>query len=189
MIVMIRLGTLLLLVLAAVSSPARADITRSCSANVYVFVADNKPTESELLADITGQGSCAGKHKANECRSRARSAINACLKDMWNGRQANAIPASCNNLVAGSSRSGAKLQYAGIAVIAEPNRLMARAALAACCRLRPQAGKLSISITGRISGDRNCAAHNVGKDRYQEEYGFPRYEMSCSAWRAQGICG
>jgi hypothetical protein len=154
-----------------------------------VTVIDNKPNATEELADIEGRGSCSGKLKANECRSRARSAINACLQDVWAGRQVNAIPGSCNNLLAGSSRTGAKLQYEGIAIIAEPNRLMARAAVSVCCRLRPQSDKLKIQIGGRITGDKNCAAHKIGKDSFQEEYGFPHYDMSCSAWRAKGICG
>jgi hypothetical protein len=171
------------------ASPASADISRSCRANVVVTVIDNKLDKTESLADIEGRGSCSGKHKANECRSRARGALNTCLKDLWAGRQSNAIPASCKNMVEGSSRTGARLQYQGIVIIAEPNRLMARAAVSACCRMRPQAAKLTVQVGGRISGDKKCAAHKIGKDSYQEEYGFPNYEMNCSAWRAQGICG
>lgn len=181
------LGILLAALLSV--SPAAADITRSCKASVDAYVVDNGAERFDALGEVIGQGSCSSKLKANECRSRARSAVDACLRDMWSGRQANAIPASCRSLVTGSSRTGARLQYYGITTIAEPNRLMARVAATACCKLRPQAGKLTVQINGRITGDRNCAASKIGKDLYQDDYGFPRYDMNCAAWRAQGICG
>lgn len=168
--------------------PASADITRTCKASIDVYVNNNGPNWSVSLGEVIGQGSCSGKLKANECRSRARSALDACLRDLWAGRQVNAIPASCRSLVAGSSRSGARLQYDGITTIAEPNRLMARVAASTCCR-QPRPDKLTVQVNGRITGDKNCAATKIGKDRFQDEYGFPKYDMNCAAWRAQGICG
>jgi hypothetical protein len=72
---------------------------------------------------------------------------------------------------------------------AEPNRLTARAAYAVCCRMQPHATKLTIVFEGRINGDKKCASHKIGKDNYQDEYGFPPYEMDCAAWRRRGICG
>ena len=175
--------------LALSAVPAAADITRGCGASVDVAVISPGPLSVENLGEIEGRGSCKNKANANDCRERARAALLKCRNDMWANRHANSIPSSCNSLVSGSGRSGAKLTYAGIAPISEPNRLMARAALSACCRLRPNKDKLSIQIAGRINGDKKCAAHKIGNDRYQEEYGFPRYEMSCKAWREKGICG
>ena len=174
------------LVLAAI--PAYADITRSCSASVDLWIDDSKGNKAAELGTIEGRGSCQSKLHANDCRARARGEIDQCRHDMWANRQANSIPASCKTLVSNSSRSGARLTYAGIALF-EPNRLMARAALAACCRMRPNSDKLTIQIGGRIVGDKKCAATKIGNDRYQEEYAFPRYEMSCKAWRDQGLCG
>lgn len=175
-----------LLVLAL---PVQADITRSCSASLDVYVLDKKPNAYMNLASIEGRGSCDNKLRANDCRERARREIDRCRNDLWAGRHSNGIPASCDSLVDGSSRAGAKLQYDGIFLIAQPKRLTARGAYAVCCQLRPNAGKLSIAFEGRISGDQKCAANRIGPDRYQEEYGFPKYEMNCSEWRAQGICG
>ena len=175
-----------LLVLAL---PVQADITRSCSASVDVYVLDKQPTASMNRATIHGRGSCDSTLHANECRERARREIDRCRSDLWAGRHANGIPASCDSLVEGSSRAGAKLQYDGIFLIAQPKRLTARGAFAVCCQLRPKADKLSIAFEGRINGDQKCAATRIGPDSYQEEHGFPKYEMNCSEWRAQGICG
>ena len=177
------------LALALGVSSSAADITRGCTASVNVVVIAPGPMSWDDLGAIEGRGSCKNTLQANDCRARARSALDACRKDMWANRQTNAIPYSCTSLVANSSRAGAKLTYAGIAAIAEPNRLMARAARSACCKLRPNSDKISIQIEGAIVGDKKCAANKVGNDRYQEEYAFPRYEMSCKAWRDQGICG
>jgi len=176
-----------LLVLGA--APARADITRGCSASLDVFVMDGKPKAAYGLGSIEGRGGCKNKAHANDCRARARAEIDRCRADLWKGRQVNAIPGSCNNLVQGSGRSGAKLQYDGIYTIAEPNRLTARAARIVCCTVRPNADKLKISFEGRINGDKKCASTKIGKDNYQDEYGLGQYDMSCKAWRAQGICG
>jgi hypothetical protein len=179
----------MVLVLAAAVAPAAADITRGCSASLDVYVVDGSLSSADQLGTIEGRGGCSNKAHANDCRARARAEIDRCRNDLWNGRQVNAIPASCRSIVQGSSRSGAKLSYDGILVYSEPNRLMARAARAACCQLRPNADKLNIQIGGRITGDKKCASTKIGKDNYQDEYGYPKYEMSCKAWRAKGICG
>lgn len=175
--------------LAILAMPAQADITRSCSASVGVYVLDNKPNAYMGLATIQGRGSCNNKLHANECRERARREIDRCRADLWAGRHANSIPASCNSIVDGSSRAGARLAYDGIFIFAQSNRLTARGAFAACCQLRPKADKLTIAFEGRINGDQKCAANRIGPDSYQEEYGFPKYEMNCAEWRAQGVCG
>ncbi len=169
--------------------PAKADITRSCSASLDVYISDNQPNPGMNLATIEGRGSCKNKFNADDCRQRARAEIDRCRADLWAGRHSNAIPASCNTLVEGSSRSGAKLQYDGIYLIEQPQRLTARGASAVCCKLRPKADKLVITFEGRISGDQKCAAHKIGPDKYQEEYGYPKYNMHCAEWRKQGICG
>lgn len=44
-------------------------------------------------------------------------------------------------------------------------------------------------VEGRINGDQKCAAHKIGPDKFQEEYGYPKYDMNCAEWRKQGICG
>lgn len=175
--------------LLALALPAQADITRSCSASLDVYVLDKKPNAYMNLATIEGRGSCSNKLHANECREQARREIDRCRGDLWAGRHANGIPASCDSLVEGSSRAGAKLQYDGIFLIAQPKRLTARGARAVCCQLRPNADKLLVAFEGRINGDQKCAANRIGPDSFQEEYGFPKYEMNCSEWRAQGICG
>lgn len=177
----------LLLALAA-SQPAVAEITRSCTASVIVATFD-KPLALKTLATIDAQGSCKNKLHANDCRERARRELDRCRADMWAGRHTNAVPASCNNLVAGSSRGGAKLQYEGIMVIDEPQRLTARGAFVTCCQLRPKADNVTVSFEGRISGDEKCGSARVGKDNYQDEFGYGKYEMNCKAWREKGICG
>lgn len=184
-----RLLQALSLLVIATSGAAQAEITRGCSASVDVYVSDNKPNPWTNLATIEGRGSCKNKLNANDCRQRARAEIDRCRADMWAGRHSNAIPASCNNLVEGSSRSGAKLQYDGIFLIEQPQRLTARGAYAVCCKLRPNADKLVITFEGRITGDQKCAASKIGPDKYQEEFGYPKYDMNCAAWRKQGICG
>lgn len=171
------------------SLSAQADITRGCTASLEVFVVDNKPNPAMGLASIEGRGSCDNKLHANECRARARREIDRCRADLWAGRHANAIPASCRSVVEGSSRSGAKLEYDGIFIIAQPQRLTARGAHAVCCKLRPNADKLVVQFSGRINGDEKCASTKIGKDSFQEEFGYPKYDMNCGEWRKQGICG
>lgn len=183
------MSCVLCLPLLAASLPAHADITRACSASVEVYVADRLPPALATLGTIEARGSCKNKLNANECRAQAREQIDRCRAQLWDYRHRNEIPVACNTLVEGSSRAGARLDYLGIQVHAEPKRLTARAAAEVCCRMRPKADRVMVSFGGRINGDEKCAAHNIGKDRFQEEFGWGNYDMNCGEWRAKGICG
>jgi hypothetical protein len=167
---------------------ASADITRNCFAGIDVSIIDEGPNWSRRLGNIVGQGSCNNVLQANTCRSRARQAVGECVQAMWQGRQVNAIPAACKNLVSGSSRSGAKLTYDGIMVINEPNRLSARTARLVCCQARPDSDKVKLFFSGVLTGDEKCAKHKVGNNQYQEEFDLGHYDMNCDSWRDAGIC-
>ncbi len=167
---------------------SQAEITRSCRASLNIFVADGKPNAYYNLANVEGRGSCSNL-RPNQCRERARGQVNQCLSASWSNRHQDSIPGTCKTLVGGSSRSGAKLQYQGIFPIAQDERLTARAAFAACCIMRPNAANLTLEFGGAIQGDEKCAKYKIGNNLYQEEYAFSQYQMDCSAWRAQGICG
>jgi hypothetical protein len=170
------------------SLPVKADITRSCTGSLDVSVNDKLPNAWTNLASFEGSASCKNKLHANDCRRSARAEIDRCMSDLWTGRNSNAIPASCNNPV-GGSRSGVKLEYDGILLIKQPQRLIARGAYQVCCKLRPKADKLVMHFDGRIVGDEKCAATKTGKDRYQDEFSLPEYNLNCTEWRKQGICG
>ena len=185
-----RSACLLLLPLLVASFPALADITRGCSASVGVFVMDKKADPYTILGTIEARAGCKNKLHADDCRQLARAQIDRCIADLWTGRNENALPGSCNSLASGSSRAGARLQYDGILVIQEPARFTARAAAVVCCQMRPNADQVMVSFDGRINGDQKCASTRIGKDSYQDEFGMPqKYDMKCTQWRAQGICG
>ena len=167
---------------------AEADITRQCEAGLDVWVRNGGPGSTTRLGNITGQGSCTGALYANTCRMRAKDAILKCLADVWANRQIDQIPESCNNLVSGSSRSGAELTYDGILIIDEPNRLTARAARFVCCTARPNSTIVQIGFGAVLTGDEKCAKTKVGNNRYQEDVDLGNYNMNCDVWRANGIC-
>lgn len=168
---------------------AQADITRSCQASLEFFIKDNNPQPYVALGGIEGRGSCNNKLQADKCRENARKALNSCLGSLWANRNVNQVPAACNSIIGGSSRSGAKLTYDGILPIQESNRLTARAAFEVCCVKRKNAGVLVGQFGGRISGDRKCASTKIGNDMYQDEYAFQNYTINCTNVRAQGLCG
>jgi len=181
---------LLPMLLLACSFPALADITRGCSASVGVFVMDKKADPYTILGTIQARAGCKNKIHADDCRRLARAQIDRCIVDLWNGRNDNALPVSCNSLAEGSSRPGARLEYDGILIIKEPQRLTSRAAAVVCCHMRPKTDRVMVSFEGRINGDQACASTRIGKDSYQDEYGMPvKYDMKCAEWRAKGICG
>lgn len=179
--------TLPAMVVLLVTSPALlADITRSCSADVYVGI--NGTSSIASIGSIAGRGSCKNKSKANECRAVAREQIDRCVDGMWRDRQKNALAPECTSLSAGSGRDGAKLAWEVAYPIAEPARLTARMAYQTCCKLRPDAGKIKVHISGNITGDKNCGTEKVGNDQYRSHFELQTYDMNCDAWRAQGIC-
>ena len=181
---------LLLVPLLVCSLPVLADITRGCSASVGVYVMDKKADPYTILGTIQARAGCKNKIHADDCRRLARQQIDRCIADLWTGRNQNARPASCNSLVAGSSRAGARLEYEGILVIKEPARFTARAAAVVCCHMRPNTDRVMVSFDGRINGDQKCASTRIGKDNYQDEFAMPqKYDMKCTEWRAKGICG
>ncbi len=167
---------------------ASADIARHCQASVEFLIKDQGPNRFIPIASITGRGTCANAIQADKCRERARAALNSCISAMWANRHNNLIPAACNSILEGSSRSGAKLNYQGIIPIPQSQRLTARASFRVCCQLRPNSNVVLGNFGGRINGDRKCAAHKIGNGSYQEEFGFPTYQMNCGALRAQGLC-
>lgn len=171
------------------ANSAKADISRSCQANVAIMVRDNKPNAYYTLAEIEGRASCKNL-QPNTCRSLARGQINNCLNSLWGSRHSNLVPQSCKSLVSGSSRAGAKLDYLGIIPIEQDERLTARAAFVACCVLRPNANNLNVFFGGAIIGDEKCGDTKTGPNRYQTDFSFTNnYEMNCSGWREKGICG
>ena len=181
---------LLCISLLACSFPALADITRGCSASVGVYVMDKKADPYTILGTIQARAGCKNKIHADDCRRLARGQIDRCIADLWTGRNENRIPDSCNSLVSGSSRAGAKLEYDGILIIKEQQRFTARAAATVCCHMRPNTDRVMVSFDGRINGDQKCASTRIGKDSYQDEFAMPqKYDMKCTEWRARGICG
>lgn len=167
---------------------AYSDITRNCQASVDVFINDSNAYPRAELASVVGRGSCANAIKANECRERARSAINACLQDLWSNRNNNSIKMSCNSISSGSSRSGARLTWSGILPIPSQNKLTARTTYIVCCQLRPNAASVDVEIGGRITGDRKCASTKIGNDMYQDEFVMSHTELKCGQLRAEGLC-
>ena len=176
--------------LLAASLPVSADITRGCTASVGVYVMDKKADPYTILGNIQARAGCKNKLHADDCRKLARQQIDRCIVDLWNGRNENALPASCNSLAEGSSRAGARLEYDGILIIKEPQRFTARAAAVVCCHMRPKTDRVMVSFDGRINGDQKCASTRIGNDMYQDEFAMPqKYDMKCTEWRAKGICG
>ena len=67
---------------------------------------------------------------------------------------------------------------------------IATAAATVCCHMRPNTDRGMVSFDGRINGDQKCASTRIGKDSYQDEFAMPqKYDMTCTEWRAKGICG
>lgn len=172
-------------ILLALATTASADITRSCQATLSVKI--NNSGSGDVLGNIVGQGSCKNTTQANDCRARANAEIDRCFAGAWRDRQKNALAPECQSLSPGSSRAGARLTWISSLPIAEPARLTARMAYAACCKLRPTAGAIQVTVRGTISGDKGCGSskHN---GKYYDYYASPTYNMDCNAWRAQGIC-
>lgn len=175
--------------LLGTAPPLMADITRGCEATFRVEIVGGSSSEFQNLGSIEGRGGCQNKAHANDCRARARAEIDRCIAAMWRDRHKNAIAPECKTLVSNSSRSGAELSWNGISAIAEPNRLSARMAYSACCRIRPKATRIQVAVFGAIFGDRKCGATNTGHNLFQSDFDLPTYDMNCSAWRSQGLCG
>jgi len=149
----VRTGTVILLaagMILASAPPLFADIMRGCSASLYVRASG----EAMTLASIEGRGVCKNKVQANDCRVSAHKKIEICLKALWRVRQQNAMPFECSSI--GGSREGAKLTWQGIYPIGEPNRLSARMAYAACCKLKPNSARLQL-----VTVSKNTAAIRV----------------------------
>jgi hypothetical protein len=158
----------------ASAPPLYAEIMRGCSASLYVKASGAVMT----LASIEGRGVCKNKVQANDCRVSAHKKIEICLKSLWRVRQKNEMPFECSSI--GGSREGAKLTWDGIYPIAEPNRLSARMAYAACCKLKPNSTQLQLITASKYSGDSGCGAPGT--------FEYPKYDMNCEAWRSQGLC-
>jgi len=182
-----RLGLIILVVtLNLTSTPVTADVTRTCSAQVTAHVNG----KSEVVAAINGVGHCRNKYHANECRTLARKANEACLSALWPTHMANQPPIECRAFP-GGGRPYAELTYQGIYMIANSQRYLNRLAHVACCRLAPGKDFATLTVSGQKWGKNHCAGQRVSKDHYQDDF-VPVHgpvNFDCRKRRQEGICG
>jgi hypothetical protein len=177
---------LLAAALGLAAAPALADTTRTCRAHVKAFTGN----KSEIIATIEGVGHCANKHHANDCRIRARKAIEACIAALKPAGTENALPLECRSY-AGGGRPYAALTYEGILTIANAQNYLNRLAHSACCRLAPSKDAVTLSVNASKWGKNHCAGDRIGKDHYQDDNVFVHGPLNfdCKKRRAQGVCG
>lgn len=179
-----------LLVVAAVISlaavPASAEVSRTCSGRVTAH-ANGK---SEIIANINGVGFCRNQYHANDCRIRARKAVEACLAALSPADTANAPPIQCRSF-AGGGRPYAALTYEGIFPIANSQRYLNRLAHSACCRMARNRDFVTVKVSAEKWGKNHCAGRRVGPDHYEDDDVFMHgpVNFDCRKRRAEGICG
>lgn len=123
---------------------ATADIRRSCSGTIEII-------GSDVIAKVNGEGTCARKAKANQCRERARQAIVGCANALWAGRNKDKIPDACK---VGRGAATVVLQWNQIMLIPRGNSLRDRVRWNKCCKERNSNGSAPISLS--VSGDKGC---------------------------------
>jgi len=131
---------------------ATADIVRSCSA-----------TLTGGIAKINGEGTCAGKAKANQCRARAHQAIIDCANALWVGRNKDKVPNACKG---GRGAGRAVLQWNQVILIPQGNSLRDRVLWNKCCKEKNSVGSEHIGMN--VRGDKGCydvrSLGNIGFD-------------------------
>ena len=169
-----------------IALPASADVTRTCRGEVNA----RTNGKSEQIATIEGVGHCRNKYHANDCRIRARKAIEACLRALSPADMDNALPPECRSY-AGGGRPYAAMTYQGIYLIANANRYLNRLAHSACCRMAPNKDFVTVAVSADKWGKNHCAGNRVGKDHYQDDDVFVHgpVNLDCKKRRAEGICG
>jgi hypothetical protein len=191
---------ILIAVFCTVSS-AWADVSRTCEASLWVhegntpFNGASGGNPALEFGNIVGKAYCKNKHRANDCRRDAKEAIVSCLgdlkKELWPDKAERGPPLSCRKSSGG--RPSAHLVYDGIYPHPDAQQFLHRVVHSACCRLRPQAGKIYVDIIARHWGKDKCAKHKLSgaqdPDRYSEDRTiYKRLELYCPGWRAKGVC-
>jgi hypothetical protein len=165
---------------------AHAEISRGCTATISVGLVGQASTYLPI-AEIEGRGTCKNSAHANDCRRRARAAIDDCRNALWNGRQGDTLPAACRTLSAG--RQGARVIYREVLSIAHSSRFIVRIEHVACCTLAPHSDSISVNIGGAVAGDKECGSIKIGKNKYQDEFNVQLdIPLDCSTLRPQ-VCG
>jgi hypothetical protein len=182
-------------------SPAWADVSRTCEASLWVhegskpFNGSSGGNNAVQFGNIVGKAYCRNKRHANDCRRDAKSAIISCTgdlkKELWPDKAERGPPLSCRKYSGG--RPSAHLVYDGIYPHPDSQQFLHRVVHTACCRLRPQAGKIYVDIIARHWGKDKCAKHKIPKvqddDRYSEDRTIHKsLELYCPGWRAKGVC-
>lgn len=174
-----------LLALSAIAQTAFADVSRICRANISARAGG----KNVLIANIEGKGFCKNKFHADDCRTRARKSIEACLGALWPAHMSDQPPQECRAATGG--RPSANLVYDGIYLIPHSSRYLQRLAHAGCCLMQPTQDFVTVSVWAEKWGKNHCAGFKVSKDHYEDEnvYVHGPVNFDCKKRRAEGLCG
>lgn len=169
-----------------VAAPAAANITRGCSAGLYIRGAGPEPVVD--IARLDGRGNCGSKAKANDCRRRAHSYLATCASEMWATRWDHALPNSCKNMTSG--RGGVSLDWlVGDGRVDRRDSVKDRIEWEVCCGARAIQGTATFSVEMGIQGDKGCGPLKWGAKAYGDQRTLTgSYEVDCPALRLAGIC-
>lgn len=178
---------LIIVFLASVLLPARADTTRICkgSIEVNVLASPQHAASNEYIARLEGRGACANGAWANRCRERAREFIDDCRSALWNNRFTHPLVQACRSGT--DSRPGARLWWEGVASFPDSDAIFRRVVHSACCRQKPNASTVTVVVHGSIWGGEKCGSR-IGIGQYHTDYKMAGpFGIDCNHY-AKGIC-
>lgn len=189
------------ILIAAASTPARADIYRGCAGFLGIAVTGGQGVDSsrgttKTLDEFEGRGQCNNTTQANTCRKRAMDNVFRCANDLWamrwnligdpnDGHADMGIPVSCQGRATGAKNVGPfhKNPFGKLFDIKHAIEY------AACCQLQPTAGSLNVGLFVSTVGDRGCGKNATGYGSYSEQRTLEsNYVADCASLRASGMC-
>ena len=187
--------------IAAASTPARADIYRGCGGFFVIGITGGNGVDSSrgttaTLDNFEGRGQCKNKTQANTCRKRAMDNIFRCANDLWairwnligdpnDGNPDMGLPLSCQGRATGAKDVGPfhKNPFGKLFDIKHAIEY------SACCQLQPTASSLNIGLYVNSVGDKGCGKDFSGYSQYREQRMLEgNYVADCASLRASGMC-
>lgn len=198
----------LLAALAAgmLTSQANADIHRGCSGGIYsssvawvnksgahVKWGNASPPPSEMVVRLEGRGFCERKSQAEECRAKAKNAVVACGRWIWEHRWSSTIAERIGGCVTAFSGSRAQAKIDDWARSSESDvnlygDLKRTVEYNSCCVQRPHAQEVWSVVRLNVTSTNAASFNPQISCGYTTEYSTD-YHSDCTQLRAEGLCG
>lgn len=187
------------------SSQASADIHRGCSGGLYSSSVAwvNKKGEhikwgngappSEMIVRLEGRGFCERKSQAEQCRQRAKNAVVACGRWIWEHRWSTTLAERIGGCVTAFSGTRAQSKIEDWARSNEPDvnlygDVKRTIEYNSCCVQRPHAQEVWSVVRLNVTSTNSASFNPQISCAYATEYSTD-YHSDCTQLRAEGLCG